>query len=614
MDSFSDVLTLVSSVALRLSVWIFLRWIVPPLATALVLVYLPSFYISFQDTAQYKVISDELDIIVKETVARGDSSTSDSSPEPELLEGAEDGPLQELDVQETIKYEEREPKVLRTLLTGLPSPSSALWSWITLAINMALAAMVLDVVFRAPMLHPCHDASFGRVGYVSEKSAKFLVREPYAFDVKVLYRPITTPDSYWKQKSLPASQPGYWLTNDTDFTAVIDVDYLHPDTPYEYVIETSSKNVTGTFTTAPRHGLLSSLKDFKYTFVHSSCLKPRVPYTPFQHPLEFPGMAHLARWLPELRPYFMLFLGDFIYVDVPQRLGKEAEHYRREYRQVYSSPSWPAVSDNLPWIHVIDDHEIANDWSANTTGVYGAAYDAFTNYHASVNPPPVRKGHTYFSFDQGPAQFFLMDTRRYRSPENNNATDESKTMLGEQQLSDLLAWIRKPPPRGVHWKILVTGIPFTKNWRFGSEDTWGGYLVERRKILEAAWDVASTRGIGVVVLSGDRHEFAATSFPPPAGSKWPISSAVHEFSTSPLSMFYLPFRTYSEIDDEDVCIKYLPDGNNKFGAVEITAPSTSEQSMLNYRLFIDGKEAWSHIISTPPKRDGSHRAKDAVWG
>ncbi|KAF2023490.1 Metallo-dependent phosphatase [Setomelanomma holmii] len=610
MASTSDILTLVSSLALRLSVWIFLRWIVPTLATALTAIYIPSFFTSFQDTAQYKIISDELDIIVKDTIASGD----DSSEEVQLIDGADDGPLEELDVQETIQYEEREPKILRTLLTGLPSPSSALWSWITFGINMALIAMALDVVYRAPLLHQCHDASFGRVGYVSDHGANILIREPYAFDVKVLYRSIDEPNRSWMHKAHLASQPNYWLTNETDFTTVMSLDHLRPDTPYEYVIETSSGNKTGTFTTAPRPGRVSLLKDSKYTFVHSSCIKPRVPYNPFQHPLEFPGMKHLARWLPELRPYFMLFLGDFIYVDVPHRQGKDLETYRREYRQVYSSPSWPAVSDNLPWIHVIDDHEIHNDWNGNMTGVAVPAYDAFTLYNAAANPPPHRKGHTYFSFTQGPAEFFLLDTRRYRSPENKDPSDTAKTMLGQQQLDDLLAWIHKVPHNGVNWKFIVTGIPFTKNWQFGSEDTWGGYLYERRKILEAAWDLSSTAGVGVVILSGDRHEFAATSFPPPAGSKWPVSATVHEFSTSPLSMFYLPFRTYKEIDDEDVCIKYLPDGNSKFGAVEITNPVHGEQSLLNYRLFVDGVESWSHVISTPPSRDGSHRAKDAVWG
>ncbi|KAF2125487.1 alkaline phosphatase family protein-like protein [Dothidotthia symphoricarpi CBS 119687] len=613
MPSASDIVTLISSLVLRGSIYVFLRWIpttaVPPLAAALALIYIPSFFSSFQDTAQYQVISDELDIIVKETVSR-----DDDSEEVELIDGAEDGPLEELDVQETVLYEEREPKILRTLLTGLPSPSSAFWSWVTFGINMALLAMTLDVVYRAPLLHPCHDASFGRVGYVSDHSANILVREPYAFDVKVLYRSLDEPDRSWMHTTLHASQPDEWLTRETDFTTVMSLDRLRSDTPYEYVIETSSGNKTGTFTTAPRPGRLSLLKENKYTFVHSSCIKPRVPYTPFQHPLEFPGMKHLAKWLPELKPYFMLFLGDFIYVDVPHRQGKDAETYRREYRQVYSSPSWPAVSNNLPWIHVIDDHEIQNDWSGNMTGVAVPAYDAFHHYNAAPNPPPHRKGHTYFSFTQGPADFFLLDTRRYRSPETSDPNDESKTMLGEQQLSDLLAWIHKTPPQGVHWKIIVTGIPFTKNWQFGSEDTWGGYLHERRRILEASWDLSSSSDIGVVLLSGDRHEFAATAFPPPKNSKWPVSATVHEFSTSPLSMFYLPVRTYKEIDDEDVCIKYLPDGNSKFGAVEVTTPQHGEQSFLNYRLFVDGREVWTHVISTPPVREGSQRARDAVWG
>jgi alkaline phosphatase D len=504
--------------------------------------------------------------------------------------------------------------VLRTLLTGLPSPSSALWSWITFGINMALIAMALDVVYRAPLFHQCHDASFGRVGYVSENSAKVLVREPYAFDVKVLYRSIDEPNRSWMHKTHRASQPDFWMTNETDFTTVMNLEHLRPDSPYEYVIETSSGNTTGTFMTAPRVGHLSPLKDNKYTFVHSSCIKPRVPYTPFQHPLEFPGMKHLARWLPELKPYFMLFLGDFIYVDVPHQHGTDAETYRREYRQVYSSPSWPVVSNNLPWIHVIDDHEIHNDWNANMTGMAVPAYDAWTHYNAAPNPPAHRNGATYFSFTQGPAEFFLLDTRRYRTPATKDASDPSKTMLGAQQLSDLLDWIAKPTAPGVHWKFIVTGTPFTKNWKFGSEDTWGGHLYERRRILEAAWELSTNTDIGVVILSGDRHEFAATSFPPPKDGKWPTSATVHEFSTSPLSMFYLPFRTYNEVDDEDVCIKYLPDGNSKFGAVEITAPEHGEQSFVNYRLFVDGKETWTHVISTPPGRGGSHRAKDAVWG
>jgi alkaline phosphatase D len=258
----------------------------------------------------------------------------------------------------------------------------------------------------------------------------------------------------------------------------------------------------------------------------------------------------------------MLFMGDFVYVDVPLWWGKKVSDYRAKYRQVYASPEWSAVGQNLSWIHVLDDHEIANDWDKNTTGVYKAAIDPWDNYHKRANPPlakqagavSARRTATYFEFTQGPASFFLLDTRTYRSSNKLPANDTEKTMLGAEQLEDFLAFLRKPEPKGVKWKIVASSVPFTKNWQINTRDTWGGFLVERKKILEAMWE-AGAKGTGVVVLSGDRHEFAATKFPPPAESAWPEAASVYEFSASPLSQFYSPIPTYRQTDNEDVKIK-----------------------------------------------------------
>ncbi|KAL8958783.1 MAG: hypothetical protein Q9183_005769 [Haloplaca sp. 2 TL-2023] len=326
-----------------------------------------------------------------------------------------------------------------------------------------------------------------------------------------------------------------------------------------------------------------------------------------------PGFGHLAQWLPNLKASFMLFLGDFIYIDVPRRLGSDPETYRREYRQVYSSPDWPAVSHNLPWIHVMDDHEIANDWDGNITDPYPAAADPWHIYHTSVNPPPVIPNASYFQFTHGPAAFFLMDTRRYRTPSLPlNPDSADKSMLGQAQLSSLLKFLSRREPGGVKWKFVISSIPFTRNWRFGSTDTWANYLHERQIILEAMWSVPP--GTGVVVLSGDRHEFAATAFPPPEGSRWPVSATVHEFSTSPLSMFYLPFRTYEEREGEgEVCVKYVPDGNSKFGAVEVM-DAKGEQGVMRFRLFVDGKEVWDHVLTTGPAVMAGKEGREALWG
>ena len=500
-------------------------------------------------------------------------------------------------------------------LSGLPSRSALFWTTATVTVNALLLLFTIDVVYRAPYAFPSNDLSFARIGYVSDTGASILVREPDVTQLPlyVSYRGIGNLQDSVTEDSWKSAGTVYFLSNETDYTYTLRIPELHPSTRYQYAV---SNNLTGYFTTAPSIGKLAPGSG-TLTFFTSSCIKPRFPYNPLDHPLSVQGFKHLAKWIPSLQASFMLFLGDFIYVDVPRRLGYDVETYRREYRQVYASPDWPSVSTNLPWLHVLDDHEIANDWDSNTSVPYPAAVDPWHIYHTSINPPPADPGASYFIFTHGPATFFLMDTRRYRSPSLLLPPDHpDKTMLGTQQLHSLLKFLSTSPLDGVKWKFIITSIPFTRNWRFGSSDTWSGYLHERQIILEHMWDVAlSASGTGIVILSGDRHEFAATAFPPPKDGKWPLSATVHEFSTSPLSMFYLPVRTYWEKEGEDeVCIKYLPDGNSKFGAVEVDRGRGGEQGVVRFRLFVDGEEVWSYVVTSPPAVGGGGRGKDAIWG
>ncbi|KAK4544219.1 hypothetical protein LTR36_004429 [Oleoguttula mirabilis] len=662
--------TAASSVLLRAGAYFFLRWIpgsfFPRILLALFAAYIPSFLYNFTHTSPYEIVADEIDIVTREA-PQPEEDVQSIDRRYARGEASRDV-VQEVDVQETIVIEEKSPQILKTLLTGLPSPTSLFWSAVTFAINLALVAMVLDLVYRGTFFHQAHDLSMARTGYVSDNSAKILLREPDASKLPVFisYRHADPPmntvhgarphDTSWKSGGRID-----WLDTSTDFTGTFELDGLRSDTRYQWVV---SSNHTGYFVTAPRPGYTSNRVGTadEFTFVHSSCLKNNYPYSPFAHTLSNQGLRHFATAMRGIKAQFMLFLGDFIYIDVPKRHGTSVEDYRREYRQMYASPDWPAAAKELPWIHVYDDHEVENDWSGNTTGVFPAANDPYEHYHTSVNPPAVRAGESYFSFTQGPASFFMLDTRRYRSPNDaTNGTDPltgepTKTLLGHQQLSDFIAWLKRPEPQGVRWKVVVSSIPFTKNWNVGSQDTWRGYLGERQLLLEAMWDVGLRGGVGVIILSGDRHEFAATAFPPPPDGKeeivglgpigiganplnprgallqpdskatlhtrrkrWPLSATVHEFSASPLNMFYAPIRTYfeSSTSDEytsDVCIKYIPDGNSKFGAISMRNPGTSDQGVLHYRLFVDGREAWSYTLTTPPDVSGGGRSKDAIWG
>jgi alkaline phosphatase D len=72
-------------------------------------------------------------------------------------------------------------------------------------------------------------------------------------------------------------------------------------------------------------------------------------------------------------------------------------------------------------------------------------------------------------------------------------------------------------------------------------------------------------------------------------------------------MFYLPIRTYHQTDTEDVAVTYAPDGNSKFGLIDIAEEvdgvnSAGHSSVLNYSLYVDGEVVWKYQLSVPVKR------------
>jgi alkaline phosphatase D len=569
-----------------------------------------------------------------------------------------------------------EKTVIKTLFFGIPNWREADLSYITIAANIVVSLLALDLVFRGPLLHPAKDLRFSRVGFVDETSAKVLFREPDPSQLPVYAYIKGTHESRWAN-----TDQIYYLDEETDYTHSLTFSGLAPETMYTYSL---SNDLSGTFITAPAPW---SSQSNSLTFLTSSCIKANFPYRLFTNSLAFHGFEHLPKVLRSLPSpaSFMLFLGDFIYVDVPLRLSSSIKHYRAEYRRAYASPSWslPGLS-SLPFYHTLDDHEIANDWSSgNDTDPFPAASDPFIHYHVSVNPPtpptsPRDANTTYFQFTRGPASFFMLDTRRYRTdpepigtsvlPVSNkpiygsssnpaNPPDFKHTMLGPSQLQSLLTFLSTPPSSpNVHWKIVASSVPFTKNWRFGTSDTWGGFPTERAQILAAIHRAEAEQGIRVVVLSGDRHEFAAIRFPPSVLSyddtlleegvevqekgtevvyDTTPGAGPHEFSVGPLSMFYLPFRTFRQVDGEDVAIKYLPDGNSKVGAVEIknlqgkgAAGGTAgeQKSVFTYTLWVDGQVSWQYMLTSPGpgfrgvategdgKGSGRGRGFGRLWG
>ena len=192
---------------------------------------------------------------------------------------------------------------METIYLGIPNGNPVI-SFITIAINAGFLMMTLDLTFRTYLFYPASDLMFHRPIPTSPFSANIFIRSPpeAPLPLRLFYKPVDV--SSW--------QPGpvaWEFNNATDFTSVVALDGLAPNTRYDYAVLPPDVDVTvantssfGSFETFPPHG-----KHGKWSFGSSSCILPHVPYNPFDHPLRIQGLEYLQQDVHNLK--FFTFLG-----------------------------------------------------------------------------------------------------------------------------------------------------------------------------------------------------------------------------------------------------------------------------------------------------------------
>ncbi|KAI0315543.1 PhoD-like phosphatase-domain-containing protein [Amylostereum chailletii] len=560
------------------------------------------------------------------------------------------------------------------VLLSLPTTSTS--KLVTFALNTLLLLAAADFTL-SPVFNPASEVVFTRVGAVYPDSAKVFVRYPSSNEseqsVFLLWRraaDVAIADAVepWKDG------PSLTFASEFDWANTTILRGLWPNTAYEYVLADVNKTLLEYPATPIRFRTFPDPRipgGTKFRFLASSCLTPNFPYLPFhgrtikgfdlladyyslglkqnrltpgiispvlaqetdnstesllplEASLDGPDANDTLEEVPDVEtpsvtpPEFMIFLGDFVYADVPFYFGDNKEAYRRLYRRNYQSPSFRRVYEHLPIVHTYDDHEIIDNYVglANDTPPFVNAADPFKLYNADVNYDSAVKDQHYYDFRYGDVAFFVMDTRRYRSGVDDPI--EERTMLGDEQLSALYGWLGKVNNTAT-FKFIVTSVPFTSLWGLDAQiDTWAGYEFEKATLLDALHSVPN-----VILISGDRHEFAAIEF----NAKNADAHPVYEFSTSPLNMFYVPFiRTLSlqseavvertellRVDEEsdpveivkeipqEKVIKYLPLGNHKWSSFEVDTTNPAKPTV-KVEVIIDGKLAYNlDIVGTPVK-------------
>lgn len=313
------------------------------------------------------------------------------------------------------------------------------------------------------------------LGCVTDRQARFWVRTAHAVPVQVRVRRAGTTGPFLRS-DLTTSDPNQ------DYTAVVQVEGLDPDTTYEYdlVVDGERMPATWTFRTFPPAG-----QPARFAIGFGGC----AGYTPW----------HERIWRTIAGYRFPLFLltGDNVYIDDPIRTAVQRYcYYRRQSRPEYRDFT-AATSIAAIW----DDHDFADNDSWGGPAIDEPAWKrpVWEVFRQNWNNPAYAGGDAqpgcWFDLAIADVDLFMLDDRYYRT----DPRETPATMLGPVQKQWLFDRLRQSTAT---FKLIVTSVPWAYGVKPGSRDPWQGYLEERDELFAF---LAQQRIDGVVLLSGDRH-------------------------------------------------------------------------------------------------------------
>lgn len=319
------------------------------------------------------------------------------------------------------------------------------------------------------------------------RSTAIWVQTERAAEVQLRYYPAAAPED---ARLTPAVTTAAALS----FAATFVLGDLEPGTEYRYELYLDGKAWPRpyplAFTTQPLWQWRAPAPEFAAMF--GSCLyvndepydRPGTPYGS-----DFAILDAMAARRPEL----MLWLGDNLYTREADFFSPTGLVYRYRHDRALArlQPLLAAASNYATW----DDHDYGTNNSDATYPFKAASLELFARYWPAPTYGTPETGGVFQRFTWGDVEFFMLDDRYHRSPDDWPAGPD-KTMLGRAQLQWLEAALVSS--RAV-FKVVVNGNQvLNANSR---DETMAAYA----DLEELLAFIARNRVEGVLFLSGDRH-------------------------------------------------------------------------------------------------------------
>lgn len=349
------------------------------------------------------------------------------------------------------------------------------------------------------------------------------------------------------------------------FTAHLIADQVQPGKRYAYTVLVNGQPVAlpypTTFQTQPLWQYRTDPPTF--TFAVGSCTYVNEP--PYDRPgTPYGGNYEIFTSIAAKKPDLMLWTGDNTYtreVDWNSRSG-----VLKRYTHTRSLPEMQPLLANTHNYAIWDDHDYGPNDSDRSYWLKPVTLEAFKLFWA--NPNYIFDEGCTGTFVWGDCQFFLLDDRTYRAPDEQ-PDGPAKAYFGEKQLTWLLDALHYSKAT---FKFIVTGGQVVNPSKLF--ENYAIYATERDRLLRA---VAEANVSGVVFITGDRHH-----------------SIVHRLDRPGTYPLY------------DVTISPLTSGPARPAASELTQPTVVEGTLLTERNF-----ATMEISGPPRSRVLTIRAFDA---
>ncbi len=410
------------------------------------------------------------------------------------------------------------------------------------------------------------------VGYCEMTEAMIWLQTTKIASVKVEYFAIDKPSEVFLSDN-------YSTSKEIGFTYHIVLDKLKQGKKYKYSVFIDNKKVVLPYETSFSSKKLWQWRDDApdFTVALGSC-----NYIS-EESLDRPGKPYgtgynIYESIAAKNPDIMVWGGDNIYLREADWDSQTGINYRYTHtRSIKETQSLLAKTQNFA---IWDDHDFGpNDGDRGFYHKY-LTQKAFKNFWANktYGMNQDQNHGIYSTFNWGDAQFFLLDNRFFKSPNDRKTGD--RVILGEEQLEWLIDNLSSS---NASFKIIVVGGQVLNTAEVF--ENYSTYAIEKNKLLK---DIQDNKIKGVFFISGDRH------FSELAMQTRENAYSLFDWTVSPLTSGVVSAdKTVNEKNTNRVVGSMF--NQNCFGNLSFSGTKAERQMKLT--LFDkEGKELWSKVI------------------